>query len=409
MEPQTDRIDAKISYTFHFTLYPGDTHEVARTAMARVRAALQKGACDYLYSDAPEAAQHPAFRDLQVAESFLHGGGLPFACTRVLFPARNIGLSGVDVTDSAVMLTVFDEVNIAQLTIHLSVRGADTDTMVYLRHLQYNPTPLFTQNGVPDSIPGIFEAFCARVGSPHTDLQQTYLAEINAFLGYGSLSQALEEQPQRIYGLLCGDEGWPHVPESLARMRLQSQWGSRSFIRVISFGDNFLFFHLQDSPEAQAYLAHQRRFGQTFYGGVNPYFLLDAPLAGINHGILFSMEIVMVIKSIASRILNQHAAFQKAQSGNFSRQIRRTKAYRRELITTLNRVENIGMSELGELETIMLNSQHITPIVEKIKYLLELLESELDLMYQNRTNTLVNILTVAGLLLSVVGIVLAEL
>lgn len=409
MEPQTDRIDAKISYTFHFTLYPGETHEVARTAIARVKAALQKGRRDYLYGDAPEAAQHPVFRDLQTAESFLHGGGLPFACLRVLFPDRQIGLDGVDITDSAVMLTVFAEVNVAQLTVHLSVRGADTDTMVYLRHLQYNPTPLFTQHGVPDSIPGIFEAFCARIGSPHDDLQQTYLAEINAFLGYDSLSQALKEQPQRIYGILCGDEGWPYVPEQLARTRLENQWGSRSFIRMVAFGDNFVFFHLQKSSEAQGYLAHQRRFGGAFYGGVNPYFLLDAPLAGINHGILFSMEIVMVIKSIASRILNRHAAFQKGQTGNFSRQIRRTKAYRRELITTLNRVENIGMRELGELETIMLQSQHITPIVDKIKYLLELLESELDLMYQNRTNTLVNILTIAGLLLSVTGIVLSEL
>ena len=47
----------------------------------------------------------------------------------------------------------------------------------------------------------------------------------------------------------------------------------------------------------------------------------------------------------------------------------------------------------------------IDPMVERIKYLLELLESELDLLYQTSTNALVNILTVAGLLLSAIQVV----
>ena len=49
----------------------------------------------------------------------------------------------------------------------------------------------------------------------------------------------------------------------------------------------------------------------------------------------------------------------------------------------------------------------INPLVEKIKYLLELLESELDLLYQTSTNTLVNILTVCGLLLAAAQIIIA--
>ena len=76
------------------------------------------------------------------------------------------------------------------------------------------------------------------------------------------------------------------------------------------------------------------------------------------------------------------------------------------MISTLNRVENIDMTELGELEKVILSSQQITPIIDKIKYLLELLESELDLMYQTRTNTIVNILTIMGLLLTVGGTIL---
>ena len=115
------------------------------------------------------------------------------------------------------------------------------------------------------------------------------------------------------------------------------------------------------------------------------------------------------MKTIAHRILEFQASFQQSRTGNFRDDIQRTKDYRRELIATLNRVENIDMTELGELEKVILNSQQITPIIDKIKYLLELLESELDLIYQTRTNKIANMLTVLGLLLTIVGTVLAWL
>ena len=65
------------------------------------------------------------------------------------------------------------------------------------------------------------------------------------------------------------------------------------------------------------------------------------------------------------------------------------------------------MAELGELDRIIMDVLDINPLVEKIKYLLELLESELDLLYQTSTNTLVNILTVCGLLLAAAQIIIA--
>ena len=111
------------------------------------------------------------------------------------------------------------------------------------------------------------------------------------------------------------------------------------------------------------------------------------------------------MKTIAHRILEFQASFQQSRTGNFRDDIQRTKDYRRELIATLNRVENIDMTELGELEKVILNSQQITPIIDKIK----LLESELDLMYQTRTIKIANMLTVLGLLLTIVGTVLAWL
>ncbi|MBO5428346.1 MAG: hypothetical protein J6A10_00055, partial [Peptococcaceae bacterium] len=174
----------------------------------------------------------------------------------------------------------------------------------------------------------------------------------------------------------------------------------------ITFGSNFLLLNLVDSSDARKYRANQTSFGGTYYGGMNPYFALNPAIAGVTHGIIFSVELVMAIKTIAHSILEFQASFQKSRTGNFRDDIRRTKDYRRELISTLNRVENIDMTELGELEKVILTSQQITPIIDKIKYLLELLESELDLMYQTRTNTIANIIAVLGLVLTVGSLIL---
>ena len=55
----------------------------------------------------------------------------------------------------------------------------------------------------------------------------------------------------------------------------------------------------------------------------------------------------------------------------------------------------------------LLISQQIDPLIEKIKYLLELLESELDLLYQTSTNRMASFLTVLGLVLAGWQVILA--
>jgi hypothetical protein len=69
-------------------------------------------------------------------------------------------------------------------------------------------------------------------------------------------------------------------------------------------------------------------------------------------------------------------------------------------------VNNISY-EIGELEETIMRSQNISPVIEKVKALLDLLESELSLAYSTHTNTMVNILTVAGLLLTATSIILS--
>ena len=39
---------------------------------------------------------------------------------------------------------------------------------------------------------------------------------------------------------------------------------------------------------------------------------MDSNIAGINHGIIFSLEMVLVIKTICSRVINRQARFMPA-------------------------------------------------------------------------------------------------
>ena len=176
-------------------------------------------------------------------------------------------------------------------------------------------------------------------------------------------------------------------------------------MRLVSFGANSVFFNLYESSDAVNYRANRMGYDHDYYGDMNPYFEMNSDIAGVNHGVLFSAELVMVIKTICNRILRRQADYYTGgQSSKLRAEIRKIKAYRGELITTLNRVENLEISEIGEMEKVLLTSQQIEPIIEKIKYLLELLESELDLLYQTSTNRLINLLTIAGLVLAAIQV-----
>ena len=241
-----------------------------------------------------------------------------------------------------------------------------------------------------------------------TDIEETYLLEIKRFGDYEDAESLIAGESEKLYGMMTGDEGWRNVPHAMAAQRMENAWGSRDFMRLVAFGSNSLFINLSGSQLSGEYKENRRSFDARFYGDMNPYFLMDSSVAGVNHGIIFSMELVMVMKTICNRILRRQASYYIGGHGVWLRtEIRKLKGYRGELITTLNKVENLSISEIGEMERVLLISQQIDPIIEKIKYLLELLESELDLLYSTSTNRLVNFLTAAGVGLTALGLILS--
>ena len=397
------RMDACVNFQYSFSLSDIPQKAPYSDKYYQIHTKLASAFPGTLAQDDPEAQLDPVFRDLTTSQNFLHGGGTPFECKHFLIKGLNLKFVETEMRESAILLTFFPEFNVATLMFCFRVDKATTDELVYYRQIFSGAAKFVSGSGEEKCLWDWFHKIIAPLGAI-TDIDQTYLLELKAMHPYTNIEDVLEKESHRLYGIMCGDEGWEYVPEDLARFRMENQWGSRNFVRFIVFGSNALLLNFNRLGEGMKYVAHQRAFGEAVYGGANEYFLMNSDVAGVNHGIIFSQETVFVIKTIANRVLNRQTGFAVKTSSKLGNEITKTKKFRSELISILNRVENLGITEIGELEKILLRSSKITPLIDSIKYLLELLESELDLLYQQSTNRLVNILTIAGLILSVIDV-----
>lgn len=345
-------------------------------------------------------------RDIKISQEFLHPSGLPFMPVRIVISDFTILHETFPIKDSVVMFTMFPEIGTATLAINLNFENATTDQIVFFRQCSGNNEKfrVIKKDGTEEmlSITEIFNKLVLAIEVPTDAFNMNYLLEINEFGQNDNLQEAIVSEPERVYGLLTGDEGWFFINRELALDRLSQNWGSRKFVNFVAFGSNFLLFNLNNSNVEKDYEIHQKFFSTKYYGAMNEYFSMKSKFAGVNHGILFSIETVMAMKTVTKYILDKQTFFNSKKIENFNSAIKRTKSYRKDLMLTLNKLEEIDISELGELENLVLKSQHIDPIIEKIKYLLELLESDLTLMYSQQTNKLINLLTIFGLLFTII-------
>lgn len=412
-------MDANICYHFSFSIFDEKTG-LRLGDGPELREAIRKTYPTVIFDDDEAAKDEPLLRDLATVQGFLHGGGLPFGCFRAVikdydlqFTRETRSSAGVrktefDIRSTDVFMTVFPDSDTVQVCICLSIMDASEDDFIFLRHVQGNGVQLLNKDGRLLTIRNIFDEMSQCLNRKITDIAESYMIEIKRFGDYENVEEILEQQKKLIYGVMTGDEGWKHVPDALADSRLANRWGSRDFMRLLSFGSNSVFFNLSQSASAVNYRANRMNFDHSYYGDMDTYFSMDSNVAGVNHGILHSLEMVMVIRTICNRILRRQADhYAGADGGRLRAEIRRIKAYRGELITTLNKVENLSISEIGEMERVLLIGQQIDPLIEKIKYLLELLESELDLLYNTSNNRLGNMIAIGGLIFAGIQILLA--
>ncbi len=390
-------MNVNISHAFY---YPSGTFSGGEAFLAR----LKKHFGSVVVYDENAKTDDPDIKDLQIAQDFLRGGGQTYKVFRAFLRDLRLGEEGEGPRRFLAMCSYFEESDIISLSFHYELKGITSDEVIGIR--QSGVHKGFEFGNGTFSCASLANEIRGKLGlSEHTE--SSIMIEVTKFGDYDTLSEIEEKESKLLYGLLSGDEGYQFVPDELVAERLKLNWGSRDFIRIYACKQAFLFINLLRSSHQKEYLERQIAFGNATYGGCNPYFFMEECPLTVNHGILFSVEFVMVLKALINEVLVFQTKRRKRSHSSYYKRIRETRDFRRKIIKVLEKVEQTQIAEIGELSAVLLTSQHVAPIVEEVKYLLELLEGDLSLIYSERNNALVTILTVLGLLLAVWQVILA--
>lgn len=390
-------MNVNISHTFYFTAGGYSTGE------AFVNATKKSLGTVTVYNE-DQTFDNPYITDMQTVQKFLKGGGQTYKTYRVFLDDVCPDMEKAGMSGFCTMAAYFEEANIISLSFHYGIKGLTSDQVIGIRQSGVNKEYDF--NGENISCEGLAEKIGRMLGLS-SYIESSYLCEVTKFGDLKSLDEIEKNHANLLYGLLSGDEGYAFVPEDMARERISNNWGSRDFIRIYASRQSFLFINMLKTPRQQEYLDRQTQFGTDIYGSANSYFFMeDCPLT-VNHGILFSVEFAMMLRALINEVLAFQSEYKNKKFSSYYKRIRETLDLRRKIIKVLEKVEDTQIAEIGELSAILLSSQHVVPIVEQVKYLLELLEGDLTLIYSERNNTLVTVLTVLGLLLAGWQILLA--
>ncbi len=392
----TEHIDANLTHSFFYTTDFSTRQEF----LSAVRRALPE-----LKPYDPKTPGTGYVKDLQTAERFLNFdlGGDPQVLR--FFDEQYVPLPEDMAGTFLVMVTFFIATGVVSVSCHYDVHDRDTDELIMLRQSGEGRKHAFIVGSfsAADIAGRIAGALSLRSAPSLTG----YLCEITTFGGYERTDRLVEERANELYGLITGDEGYEFVPPEICTDRLRLSWGSRDYMRLFAFGQGFLFFNLIGSSSRERYLIRQEVYGNRAYGGVDDYFYMGSCPLTVNHGILFTVEFVLMLKTLVMDVVAFRGGYNSNRKASFYQRIRANRAFRRRIIVVLEKVEGIGISEMGELTAIIMDSQHIAPIVDRVKYLLELLDSDLELLYSARNNILITFLTVLGLAFALIQIIIA--
>lgn len=393
-----DSLDANITHAYY---YGADEISDSDAFLTKVTKAFPSA---YLY-DVNAETDHPYLKDMQTVEQFLHGGGQTYKVYRYFLTQFTPDLEAAGLSGWCVMLAYFPESSVIALSFHYGVKNTTTDNIIALRQSGNHRKYPFKEGELSCAM--LAEMICQKLNLSSAQCEYSHLCEITRFGDYKTVAEIEKNEAKRLYAFISGDEGYDFVPEDLVADRLSSRWSSREFICIFAFGQSFLFLNLVGCPMHSKYLERQTEFGTKIYGGANPYFFVgDCPLT-VNHGILFSVEFVMMLKALINNVLAYQNDYSKQKKLSYYQRIRTTRKLRKKIIMVLEKVEQTEISEIGQLSSMLLDSQHIAPIVDQVKYLLELLDGDLSLTYSERNNMLVTILTVLGLLVALWQVILA--
>ena len=303
----------------------------------------------------------------EAAENFLYADGMPFPVLRH-YRKTEIRCRKVSVADSHTVVSFYPGNGIAQVSVCLTLEDVPCDDFVYLHQIQCADEDLFTVDGEPGSILQLCENVLKECGLRDPNRSGTsFIAELNRF-GNCTDPLALTPDYQRcLCGILTGDEGYLHIPQALVEKRMTGSWTGKDFARVIALGSNYVLLNFNRGETYADYIDYQLPYAEHYFGELNRYFTMDAPTAGINHGLFFSAETGQVIRTVIQR-LTENAIQSSDSHGVFGANgIKRSKQVRAEMLRTLHDLDRVNDAGLSALDGLVLDGLGMTRRIESIR------------------------------------------
>ncbi|MBR0209295.1 MAG: class I SAM-dependent methyltransferase [Firmicutes bacterium] len=324
------------------------------------------------------------------AENYLYGGKLPFSAQRH-YRKTEVRCEKVSIADSHLIVSFYPENGIAQVSVCFNLEDAPCDNFVYLRRISGAEEAPFTADGKPVSVPQLCEDILKECGLRNLKKGPAYvITELNRFGSCADPSALSAGEKRCLYGMLTGDEAYLHVPADFAEERLAHNLSALDFVRVIASEDSCLLLNFNRGETYADYIDYQIPYAERYFGGLNDYFTMDAPTAGVDHGLYFSAEKGLLTRTAAQRLAED---------------VRLDQHTRAELNSMIDALEKTAEAQPGSMDGLVLCELGVPGSLESVRGMLEQAASDLDLRYSRSTNRMVTVLTILGILYALFRVV----
>jgi len=210
--------------------------------------------------------------------------------------------------------------------------------------------------------------------------------------------------PRPFYGLATSDEGWRFVPHDVARDALGPSWGTRTFVAAYTMAGGIVCLNSKDSE----YVEQQGELMRGPFGADEPYFGIDSHIGGLDHGMLFILERVLIRMALADQWLRNAQREMVALTAR-KKSPNRTRLLRGSLDDILEMLHSVLPPEVDSLERRLVTSMGVERIIAQLDRQAEAMDEETRYSYENTVSGRVTRLTVVTVVLTVVTIVLGVL
>lgn len=377
------------------------------------------------------------FQDhFSMAKDFLFKHGLPQNCERVKIDSTFFEIKDSSIVkfksfnETDVYLAVYKDLNLGVLLFNFDISECSTDDIIFLRQCIYGKFPVEfrdlsftgTSTEIFNKLDDLIKLYVGKIKSliesnyslnednseimkeriRNINIVGSFVIEIKALKNYKVITNVdkdvINKNIHQFYGLATCDEGYRFVPHETAKKGIDNRWSSRNFMSIILFNFGVLSINLIDSDIHLCYIENQTKLRLNYGKNVENYFtmLKDSKIAGLCHGILLMLEEAAVIRLMINNILDS-SLFKK------NRRLNVTFKTRRQIVDTVNKVSTFGIMEIDTIEEMIANKMFIYEDIEKVKYNLDINESELHIKYEKLINIFFIIFTFVQVFIAIIS------